>query len=142
MSAAFKRIRDDIFLLERQRIDHSILLTRLSSWFGFHGSALNWFTSYLSSRSFRVRCNNTFVLLYLLLWSPPRIRSWSSAFHHVHYQSQSSTLISIFLQPPPPLCRHSTIFLLSPTQLRLSMCFILSLESTPYFSPSTSSQSV
>ena len=24
-------------------IDHNILLTRLSSWFGIHGSALNWF---------------------------------------------------------------------------------------------------
>ena len=35
-------------------IDHSILLTRLSSWFSLHGSVLNLFESYLSSRSFRV----------------------------------------------------------------------------------------
>jgi len=28
-------------------IDHSILLTRLASWFGFHESLLNWFKSYL-----------------------------------------------------------------------------------------------
>ena len=35
-------------------IDHNILLTRLSSWFGIHGTALNWFRSYLSSRCFRV----------------------------------------------------------------------------------------
>jgi len=41
-------------------IDHSILLTRLSSWFGIHGSVLNRFKSCLSSSSFRVRCNNTF----------------------------------------------------------------------------------
>ena len=41
-------------------IDHSILLTRLCSWFGIHGSVLNCFKSYLSSRSFRVRCKNTF----------------------------------------------------------------------------------
>jgi len=44
--------------------DHSILLTRFSSWFGIHDSILKWFKSYLSSRSFRVRCNNTFSSLY------------------------------------------------------------------------------
>ena len=37
-------------------IDHDILITRLSSWFGIHGSALSWFKSYLSSRCFRVKC--------------------------------------------------------------------------------------
>jgi len=28
-------------------IDHDILMTRLSSWFGIHGSVLSWFKSYL-----------------------------------------------------------------------------------------------
>jgi len=32
-------------------IDHSILITRLSSWFGIHGSVLKWIKSYLSSLS-------------------------------------------------------------------------------------------
>ena len=32
-------------------VDHSILLTRLSNWFGLDDIALNWFASYLSSRS-------------------------------------------------------------------------------------------
>ena len=36
-------------------IDHDILITRLSSWFGIHGSVLSWFKSYLSSRCFRVK---------------------------------------------------------------------------------------
>ena len=36
----------------------TILITRLSSWFGIHGSVLNWFKSYLSSRSFPVKCDN------------------------------------------------------------------------------------
>jgi len=37
-------------------IDHDILITRLSSWFGIHGSVLCWFKSYLSSRCFHVEC--------------------------------------------------------------------------------------
>jgi len=36
-------------------IDHNILITRLSSWFGIHGYVLSWIKSYLSSRSFRVK---------------------------------------------------------------------------------------
>ena len=62
--------------------------------FCIHGSVINWFKSYLSSRSFRVRCNNTFSSFYmhLLPWRPPRLRSRSSAFYHVHYPL--STLIS------------------------------------------------
>ena len=35
-------------------IDHSILLHRISSWFGIADSALTWFETYLTSRSFSV----------------------------------------------------------------------------------------
>ena len=35
-------------------IDHSILLHRLSSWFGITDSALTWFKTYLASRFFSV----------------------------------------------------------------------------------------
>ena len=35
-------------------IDHNILLERLSSWFGITQSALNWFSSYLTNRTYRV----------------------------------------------------------------------------------------
>ena len=38
--------------------DHSILLDRLSLWFGVHGTALNWFKSYLSDRLFCVKCSH------------------------------------------------------------------------------------
>ena len=41
-------------------VDHNILITRLSCWFGNHGSVLNWFESYLTSRSFRVKCDMDF----------------------------------------------------------------------------------
>ena len=34
-------------------VDHSILLARLQNWFGLGGLFLDWFTSYLSSRSLR-----------------------------------------------------------------------------------------
>jgi len=37
-------------------IDHDILINRLSSGFGIHGSVPSWFKSYLSSRCFRVKC--------------------------------------------------------------------------------------
>jgi len=43
----------------RYYIDHSILLHRLSTWFGFDGTVISWLTSYLSSRSFVVSINST-----------------------------------------------------------------------------------
>src|SRR6218665_3152836 len=39
-------------------IDHNLLLHRLSSWFGISGTALLWFKSCLSSRSFSVKASN------------------------------------------------------------------------------------
>ena len=39
-------------------VDHSILLHRLSTWFGFNGKVISWLTSYLSSRSFVVTINS------------------------------------------------------------------------------------
>jgi len=41
-------------------IDHNILISRLSSWFGIHGSVFNWFKSYLTSCSFRVKYDMDF----------------------------------------------------------------------------------
>ena len=40
-------------------VDHSILLKRLESTYGFDGLTLEWFKKYLSARSFNVRCNWT-----------------------------------------------------------------------------------
>jgi len=40
-------------------IDHSILLHRLSSWFGLSGKVLSWLSSYLESRSIVVNINSS-----------------------------------------------------------------------------------
>ena len=40
-------------------IDHSTLLHRLKTWFGFDGTALSWLSSYLSSRSFAVSAHGS-----------------------------------------------------------------------------------
>ena len=40
-------------------VDHSILLKRLESAYGFDGLTLEWFKNYLSDRSFSLRCSGT-----------------------------------------------------------------------------------
>ena len=35
-------------------VDHSVLLSHLSNYAGIHGTALKWFTSYLSSRTLSI----------------------------------------------------------------------------------------
>ena len=62
-------------------IDHNILLTRLSSWFGIYGTALNWFSSYLSSRCIGVTYNNDFSSLHTC---PAMLSSWLSTLCHVY----------------------------------------------------------
>jgi hypothetical protein len=39
-------------------IDHTTLLDCLHSWFGFSGTVLNWFLSYLTDRSQMVKIND------------------------------------------------------------------------------------
>ena len=53
-------------------IDHSILIDRLSSWFGLTGSVLNWFRSYLTSRSFKVSINGNVSSVFQLLYGVPQ----------------------------------------------------------------------
>ena len=40
-------------------VDHSILLHHLQHWFGLHGTSLDWFSSYLTSRSQAVSIQNS-----------------------------------------------------------------------------------
>ena len=53
-------------------IDHDILITRLSSWFGIHGSVLSWFKSYLSFRCFRAKCETDLSSWYTSSCSVPQ----------------------------------------------------------------------
>jgi len=74
-------------------IDHSILLYRLSSWFGFDGTVISWFTSYLSSVSFVVSIK----LYFLCNFSPlsrcsTRISPWTTFIHTPYYSSHFSHL--------------------------------------------------
>ena len=74
-------------------IDHDILLTRLSSWFGIHGSVLNWFKSYLSSRTFCGKCNDCFSSLHTSLYGVPR-GCVLGLLLFIMYTTPLSTLIS------------------------------------------------
>ena len=90
-------------------IDHNILLTRLSSSFGIQGTALNWFRSYLSSRCFRVKCNDNLSSLVLSLWCRPILSSWHSTLCHVYNPTQFSHLI--YVLKSPLVCWRHTLFL-------------------------------
>jgi len=74
-------------------INHNILLTRSSSWFGIHGTALNWFRSYLSSRCFRVICNSDFSSPHTCLCGVPQ-GSVLGPLLFVMYTTPLSTLVS------------------------------------------------
>jgi len=74
--------------------------------FGIHGCVLSWFKSYLSSCSFRVKCDNK-------LWSFHTFQPFT--LHHVHYPSQCSDLFPFHW--PPLLCRWHPAFLLFPLTL-------------------------
>src|SRR6218665_1313457 len=90
-SAPWKRLRTTA-------IDHSILLQRLSTWFGVSGTALLWFQFYLSTRSFSVQacshssqplplsCGSVLGPLLFILYITPLshpIKS-SSVGHHLY----------------------------------------------------------
>ena len=73
--------------------DLNILLTRLSSWFGIHGTALHWLRSYLSSRCFRVKCNSDFSFQHTCLCGVPQ-GSVLGPLLFVTYTTPLSTLVS------------------------------------------------
>ena len=74
----------------------SPLNNRLSSWFSFHGSVLQWFKSDRSSRSLRVKYNIQLLLFLSLLFSccSSGFCSRSSSIHNVHYRYRTQSCSS------------------------------------------------
>ena len=68
-------------------------ITRLWSWFGLHGSVLEWFKSYLSDRCFRVKCENSFSSSHACSCGVNQ-RSVLGFLFFVLYTTSLSTLIS------------------------------------------------
>jgi len=73
-------------------IDRDILVTRLSSRFGINGSVLNWFKSFLLSRTFCVKCNYCFSSLHTSLYGVPQ-GSVIGPLLFIMYTTPLSTLI-------------------------------------------------
>jgi exonuclease III len=74
-------------------IDHSILLERLSSWFGITSTALSWLKSYLLNRSFHVNIDKFKSSPYLLLHGVPQ-GSVLGPLLFILYTTPLSTVIS------------------------------------------------
>ena len=74
-------------------IDHSILLERLSSWFGITSTALSWIKSYLSHRSFYVNIDGSKSSTYQLLYGVPQ-GSVLGPLLFILYTTPLSTVIS------------------------------------------------
>jgi len=99
-------------------IDHNILITRLSSWFGIHGSVHSWFKSYLSSSSFRVKCDDNLSSFHTSSCGVPQGSVLGPLLFVVYTTSQYSYLFPFPWQPP--LCRwHSALLRFPPIQLWL-----------------------
>ena len=85
-------------------IYHSILLSRLSSWFGITGTVLDWFKSYLSSRPFRAKCESSFSSLHTCFCGIPQ----GSVLGPLLFIMYTTPLISF--PKSPPVCRRYTTF--------------------------------
>ena len=82
--------------------DNDILLTRLSFWFGIHGSVLSRFKSYLLSRTFCVKCNDCFSFLHTPFYGVPQ-GSVLGSLLFVMYTTPLSIILSFHICYAP-LC--------------------------------------
>ena len=111
-------------------IDHNILLTRLSSWFGIRGTATG------SDPMFALA---VFVSNAIMIFRPhilvsvmsPKLSSRPSALCHVYNHTQYSCFISCFKSPP--LCRWHTAFLLPSIRFPLQHQSLTKCSTTDLF---------
>ena len=70
-------------------IDHTFLLRRIGDWFGVSGKALDWFKSYLTDRSQRIKLGNCLSSRSDLSFGvPPGVSSLSSALYTLYHSTQ------------------------------------------------------
>ena len=67
-------------------VDHSIVLDRLSSWFGFNGRVLSWLESYsvISSLCHKYQLHSI-CSVFSTPWCSTRLCNWFSLIHTLHY---------------------------------------------------------
>jgi len=87
---------------------------RLSSSFGMHGIVLDWFESYLSSRSFRVSCAGSLSSSHTSLCGVPQ-GSALGPLLFIMYTTPLSTLISSNSLNHYLYADDTQLFLFSPT---------------------------
>ena len=107
-------------------IDHSILLERLSSWFGITSDALSWLKSYLLNRSFSVNIEGSKSSSHQLLYGVPQgsvlgpllfvlyTVLLSVKSYLIHLQVINSTLMTLnFIYQSRLLTFHTILLILS-----------------------------
>ena len=105
-----KKYHTYVFLICQQPL--TLLITPssslcLSSWFEIHGSVLDRFKSYLSSRSFSIKCKDHLFPTYACLYGVPQ-GSVPGPLLFTMYTIPLSILISSVIKPPPLCKRHTT----------------------------------
>src|SRR5574338_636256 len=78
-------------------IDHSILINRLSSWFGINGSALLWLKSFLTNRTFSVKVLDKTSSSITLLYGVPQGSVLGPVLFALYTTPLSSIISSRFL---------------------------------------------
>ena len=144
-------------------IDHSILLKRLSPWFGITSNTLSWIKSYLLNRPFSVNIEgsksssylsqlptNSFMVflkdLFLVLYNSFYILLLSVKSYLIHLQVINSTLMTLnFIYHSRLLTFHTMLLILSKLYLMsiigCHLTFLLSILQKLNFSSLVSQNS-